>query len=144
LPPIPDAVKNQVAAATGIIVEAHREGTAERHLTSCSGTLIAADLFLTARHCLNERSGEDLRSSSVTFDYATACDRTRPAGHVTASSSRSSVAAGGLRALAMTPVATDWVIVRLTLLRRATPPLQMRDAALMNGEVIFAIIRTAP
>ena len=51
--------------------------------SSCSGTLIGPDLFLTARHCLTDPNGEDLRSSSVTFDYATACDGTRPAGHVT-------------------------------------------------------------
>ena len=52
----------------------HRDPAIGSHVSSCSGTLIAPDLFLTARHCLNDPSGEDVRSASVTFDYATDCD----------------------------------------------------------------------
>ena len=44
-------------------------------VSSCTGTLIAADLFLTARHCLTDPPGEDVRSASVTFDYATCLQR---------------------------------------------------------------------
>ncbi len=70
LPPIADAVKDRVAAATGIIVEVHRDSAIGAEVSSCSGTLIAPDLFLTARHCLTDPAGEDVRSASVTFDYA--------------------------------------------------------------------------
>jgi von Willebrand factor type A domain/Trypsin-like peptidase domain len=146
LPPILDAVRNRVAAATGIIIEAHRDPhnpAAGHHLTSCSGTLIAADLFLTARHCLNDPSGEDVRTSSVTFDYATACDGTKPAGHVTRFFKViGEVASGGPPTGVgdVPPVATDWVIVRLDAAPGALPPpLEMRSAALMNGEAIFTM-----
>ena len=82
-PPCLTLLRIGSAAAVGIIVEVHRDPAIGPHVSSCSGTLIAPDLFLTARHCLNDPSGEDLRSASVTFDYATDCDRSRPPGHVT-------------------------------------------------------------
>jgi len=134
LPSIPTAVKDRVAAAVGIIVEVH-----DGDVSSCSGTLIAADLFLTARHCLTDPSGEDMRSASVTFDYATACDGSRPAGHVTrffkvlaeVAAGRPPSGGGG---------GDDWVIVRLDAAPGALPiPLEMRDAVLMTGEVIFTM-----
>lgn len=134
LPSIPDAIKNRVAAAVGIIVEVH-----DGHVSSCSGTLIAADLFLTARHCLTDPSGEDLRSASVTFDYATACDGSRPAGHVTRFFKVLEEVAAG-RSPSGGGAADDWVIVRLDAAPGSLPaPLQIRDAALMNGEAIFTM-----
>src|SRR6266567_3000312 len=138
---VPDAVKNQVAAAVGIIIEVHNEASIGRFVSSCSGTLIAPDLFLTARHCLNEPSGEDLRSSSVSFDYATNCDGSRPAGHVTRFFKViGEVASGGPATGVQPPVATDWVIVRLDAAPGGLPaPLVMRDAVLMSGEVIFTM-----
>jgi hypothetical protein len=122
-------VKDRVAAATGIIVLAH-----EGHVSSCSGTLIAGDLFLTARHCLTDPSGEDVKSASVTFDYAAACDGRRPAGHATRFFKvLDEVLAGG-------GTGGDWVIVRLDAAPGALPvPLEMRDATLMAGEVIFTM-----
>jgi hypothetical protein len=78
LAPISDAIKKKVAASVGIIVEVD-----PTEVSSCSGTLIGPDLFLTARHCLTDPSGEDVRSASVTFDYATACDGSKPARHTT-------------------------------------------------------------
>lgn len=142
LPTIPDAVKNRAAAAVGIIVEVHRDPVHGDHVSSCSGTLIAADLFLTARHCLNDQSGEDLRSASVTFDYATDADGNRPPGHATRFFKViAEVASGGPPSGPnQPPVSTDWVIVRLDAAPGALPaPLEMRDAVLMNGEVIFTM-----
>lgn len=133
---IPTAVKDRVAAAAGIIVVVH-----EGHVSSCSGTLIAADLFLTARHCLTDPSGEDVRSASVTFDYATACDGSRPAGHVTRFFKvLGEVVSGSPPTGTNPPVSTDWVIVRLDAAPGALPaPLEMRDATLMTEEVIFTM-----
>ena len=135
-PAIADAVKDRVAAATGIIVEVHAG-----HVSSCTGTLIGADLFLTARHCLNDASGEDLRSASVSFDYATACDGTRPAGHAARFFKVIQEVVSGGPPTGMQPaVATDWVVVRLDAAPGALPaPLAMRDAALMVGETIFTM-----
>lgn len=138
LSPIADSVRTRVAAATGIIVEAHGD-----HLTTCSGTLIAADLFLTARHCLPEPDRSDLRSASVSFDYATACDGTRPPGHVTRFFKVTEDVASGSPPMgsdAVVPTASDWVVVRLDAAPGALPaPLTLRDAAPMAGETIFTM-----
>jgi hypothetical protein len=141
LPSVPDSVKDRVAAATGIIVEVHRDPATGSHVSSCSGTLIAPDLFLTARHCLNDPSGEDLRSASVTFDYATSCDRSRPPGHVTRFFKVIEEAASGGPPTGLQPsVSTDWVVVRLDAAPGDLPaPLEMRAAVLMTGEVIFTM-----
>ena len=136
LAPIPDAIKNKVVASAGIIVEVD-----STEVSSCSGTLIGPDLFLTARHCLTDPSGEDVRSASVTFDYAAACDGTSLPG----------TRPGSLRFSRRWPrrcsnrdrerrADGDWVVVRL---RRAPgalpPPLEMRDPILMTGETIFTM-----
>ena len=136
LPPIADSVRARVAAATGIIVEADGD-----HLTSCTGTLIGADLFLTARHCLTDPEYADLRSSSVTFDYATACDGTRPPGHVTRFFKViEDVASGSPPVGTNPPPGTDWVVVRLDAPPGALPaPLTLRAAAPMANETIFTM-----
>lgn len=133
---IPDLVRNRVAAATGIIVEVDTD-----HVSSCSGTLIAADLFLTARHCLTDPMGEDLRSASVTFDYATFCDGSSPDGGLTRFFKViDEVAYGSPATGSNPPVSTDWVVVRLDAAPGALPPpLEMRDASLMTGETIFTM-----
>ncbi len=136
LPAISDAIRNRVAAATGIIVEVH-----EDHVSSCSGTLIGADLFLTARHCLTDPLGRDVASASVTFDYQTLCDFHRPPGHVTRFFKvLEEVASGSPPTGFNPPVSTDWVVVRLDAAPGALPPpLELRDAALMSGETIFTM-----
>jgi hypothetical protein len=133
---IPDSVKDRGAAAVGIIVEVHAG-----HVSSCTGTLIAADLFLTARHCLTDPTGEDVRSASVTFDYATACNGSRPPGHVTRFFKVIEEVASGSPATGFNPpVTTDWVVLRLDAAPGALPsPLEMRDSALMTGETIFTM-----
>jgi hypothetical protein len=49
-------------------------------VSSCSVTLIDADVVITAGHCL-EVTGADAHTSSVIFNYATECDKTRPPGY---------------------------------------------------------------
>jgi hypothetical protein len=143
LPTVPDAIRDKVRAATGIIVEAHDFDAAGHggHVSSCSGTLIAGDLFLTARHCLVDAAGRDVRSASVTFDYETNCDGSRPAGH----NPRffkvvEEVAAGSAANGSNPPSSTDWVVVRLDGAPGELPaPLEMRDAGLMSGETVFTM-----
>ena len=142
LPTVPTAVKDRVAAAVGIIVSKHHGGPPfGDHVSSCSGTLIGGDLFLTARHCLNEASGEDVRSSSVSFDYATNCNGSRPAGHAAKFFKVIGEVAWGLPPDSSNPTgANDWVVLRLDAAPGALPaPLKIRDAALMNGETIFTM-----
>ncbi|MFL7871943.1 MAG: trypsin-like peptidase domain-containing protein [Anaerolineales bacterium] len=136
LPSISTIVKDRVAAATGIIVEIH-----DGHVSSCSGTLIGADLFLTSRHCLRDSSREDLRSASVTFDYATTCGGASPPGHVTKFFKvLDEVVSGSPPTGSKPPPSTDWVVVRLDAAPGALPdPLELRDTLLMSGEVIFTM-----
>lgn len=68
-------VRKQVAQSVGMIVSVHGE-----HVSTCSVTLIAPDRIITAGHCVADPA-EELFTSSVTFDYATACDGSRPAGY---------------------------------------------------------------
>jgi len=73
-------------AATGIIVMTetvipqHPPGPQMTELSSCTGTLIGPDLFLTARHCATDSDGADLLSASVTFDFQTDINGNRPVG----------------------------------------------------------------
>lgn len=143
LPSVPDAVREKVRAATGIIVEAHDfDGSGHGgHVSSCSGTLIAGDLFLTARHCLTDAAGRDLRSASVTFDYNPACDGSRPSGHNTRFFKVvEEVASGSAANGSNPPVNSDWVVVRLQgAPGELPPPLEMRDSAPMAGETVFTM-----
>ncbi len=143
LPTVPDAIRDKVRAATGIIVEAHDfDGSGHGgHVSSCSGTLIAGDLFLTARHCLTDAAGRDVRSASVTFDYNTTCDGFRPPAH----NARffkvvEEVASGSAANGSDPPVNSDWVVVRLGGAPGQLPtPLEMRDSAPMAGETVFTM-----
>ncbi|MEO8367297.1 MAG: trypsin-like peptidase domain-containing protein [Pseudoxanthomonas sp.] len=143
LPTVPDAVRDKVRAATGIIVEAHDFDAAGHggHVSSCSGTLIAGDLFMTARHCLVDSAGRDVRSASVTFDYETNCDGGRPAGHNPKFFKVVEEVASGSPANGFNPPSsTDWVVVRLDAAPGELPaPLEMRDAGLMSGETVFTM-----
>ena len=136
LPPVPDLVRERVAAATGIIVEVDVD-----HVSSCSGTLIGADLFLTARHCLTDPSHLDLLSSSVTFDYATACDV--PGHRVTRPASSRSLKKWRRAAHPRVPTRQyhriGWWCGWTRLLVRCPLRSTLRDAALMPGETIFTM-----
>jgi hypothetical protein len=68
-------IRAVVARSAGMITHVHAG-----HLSTCSATLVGPDLILTAGHCL-ERPDEELRSCSVTFDYQTTCDGSRPPGY---------------------------------------------------------------
>jgi hypothetical protein len=51
-----------------------------RVVSTCSVTLIDADIVITAGHCLKGKDAS-AASASVIFDYATNCDGTRPSGY---------------------------------------------------------------
>ena len=50
-------------------------------LSSCTGTLIGPDLVLCAGHCVSDANDLNGLSGSVTFDFQTNCDATRPSGY---------------------------------------------------------------
>jgi hypothetical protein len=108
-------------------------------VSSCSGTLIGSDLFLTARHCLRDPDGRDVRSASVTFDYATAIDGGRPFGETTRFFKVIGEVVAGAPPSGRDST-NDWVVLRLDGAAGGLPvPLNMRDTALMAGETIFTM-----
>jgi hypothetical protein len=48
-------------------------------VSSCTATLIAPDLVITAGHCVATQ--DDIRTGAITFDFETNCDLSRPAGY---------------------------------------------------------------
>ncbi len=48
-------------------------------LSSCTATLIAPDLVITAGHCV--ASDDEIKTGAITFDFETDCNLDRPAGY---------------------------------------------------------------
>lgn len=126
-------VEHAAARACGIVVLAHGG-----HVSSCSGTLIGSDLFLTSRHCFTEPDGSDVASASVTFDYEVD-DAGMPA---TPHEPRFHKVRGEvLRGTSADPAdQRDWVILQLESPAPADrEPRQIRVAGPMIGESVFAV-----
>ncbi len=68
-------IRRDVAASVGMIM--HVDGD---HVSTCTVTLIAPDIVVTAGHCVTNPT-EDARSGSVFFGYQTACNGDRPTGY---------------------------------------------------------------
>ncbi len=69
---LPSGIQKDTAASVGMYIVVDGD-----HLSSCTATLIAPDLLITAGHCL--ATDVETRTGSVTFDFETKCDGTRPA-----------------------------------------------------------------
>lgn len=73
----PADVRAKVMRSVGMIITQDAQAGVQG-LSTCSVTLIDSDRVITAGHC---HTPEEALTSSVTFDYATNCDGTRPAGY---------------------------------------------------------------
>lgn len=72
----PGDVRARVARSVGMIVTVETSAvTGILELSTCSVTLVDSDKVITAGHC---HKPEEALTSSVTFDYQTQCDGTRP------------------------------------------------------------------
>jgi hypothetical protein len=134
-------------AATGIIVMTetvvpqHPAGPEMTELSSCTGTLIGPDLFLTARHCASDADGADLLSASVTFDFQTDINGNRPAGYAPRWFKVISTVAAGAVPGSSLPWGTDWLILRLDTGMGGIPatPCALRSGAPSLNETVFAV-----
>ena len=136
---VSDAVQRDTARAVGMIVSVHG-GPGDRHVSTCSGTLIDSNLFLTARHCLTDPNDLEIRSGSVTFDFQTACNGSRPPGYAPTFYKIKRAVAAGAPPTASTTTATDWLLLEL----EQTPPASivprpLRAAAPVVGEPVFTV-----
>lgn len=72
---LPAGVMRDVARSTGMFLE-----VGKGKVSSCSATLIAPDLILTAAHCIEE--GTVIPSGSFTLDFQTDAAGNRPGGYM--------------------------------------------------------------
>lgn len=68
---LPDGIQKETASRVGMYITAHGG-----YLSTCTATLIDADLVISAGHCLTS-AGEEA-TGSITFDFQTNADGTRP------------------------------------------------------------------
>lgn len=131
-----DPILRDVADAVCCIFIVHRHGT-ELVPSSCTGTLIAPDLILTAHHCFVEPDGVDVKSASVTFDYETdelgaRPDRYSPFFHkVVEVVGRSTPIRGS----------GEWAILRIRPPEAGLEiaPRELRRTPVMSGERVIAV-----
>jgi von Willebrand factor type A domain/Trypsin-like peptidase domain len=71
---VSDAVIVNTARSVGMYIVVDGD-----HLSSCTATLIAPDLLVTAGHCVS--TDEEVKTGSITFDFQTDCDGNRPFGY---------------------------------------------------------------
>ncbi len=76
--PGPGDVRTRVASSVGMILSVEKGDAGVVQLSTCSVTLVDADKVITAGHCHQPSEALD---SSVTFDYETLADGTRPPGY---------------------------------------------------------------
>lgn len=75
-------VRANVAKSVCLFIHAEiDEDNQQPDLSSCTGTLIGPDLVLCAGHCVSDANDLNGHSGSVTFDFQTNCDGTRPASY---------------------------------------------------------------
>jgi hypothetical protein len=128
------SVQRETAGAVGMIVSVHHHG-GQRLLSTCSGTLIDTNIFLTAQHCLTDPSEEEVRSGSVTFDYGTTCAGGRPGGYSpTFHKVRRKIQTGTVVGLD-----GDWMLLEIDPPPAGIVPRTLRATNPAQGEQVFAV-----
>ena len=125
----PTDVRFRVAKACGMIVTIHGAPPNE-YVSTCSVTLVDADVIITAGHCHTPAEG---LSSSVTFDYQLTEDGERPPGYAARFYKVKEVLehrySGGY----------DYALSRLAEAPPGIPVAQMRHDIPAPGEQVFGI-----
>jgi len=129
---IPDGdIRKTVARSIGMFIGDH-----DGHISTCSVTLIAPDLVITAGHCISD-AVESIKSMSVTFDYQTECNGAKPAAYnpvfhkVIRTVEYGTLGAGSL----------DYIILQLKIPPGGLgiPPIPMRPDLPAIGEQVFCV-----
>jgi hypothetical protein len=133
----------EAAAGKAVCMIVSRETAEGLVVSTCSGTLIGPDLILSAEHCCADTDDIDAKSGSVTFDFQTNCDGTRPATYNAVFHKIKRVVNRGTGTMlnVSPPVSVDWAVLQIE-----TPPgglgiapRVLRSIPAMTGEKIFAI-----
>ena len=76
----PGDIRNTVAPAVGMIVHADYNKILGGAVSTCTVTLVAPDIVVTAGHCMQDPI-EDAASASIIFGYQLQCNGKRAAGY---------------------------------------------------------------
>ena len=118
-------VRARIARSAGMILSV--EGA---NLSTCSVTLVDADKIITAGHC---HTPAQALSSSVTFDYRSECDGSRPAGYNPQFYKVKAVLAHHYDGIG------DFSLLQLAEAPPGVPALQMRHDLPVPGEQVFGV-----
>lgn len=135
--PIPD-IRRTVAASCCVIISVHPpENGQPASVSSCSGTLIGADLVLTAGHCMSDPSGQEEASSSVCFDFQTNCSFGKPTGYAPRFFKVKKV----IRRKYLNTASLDYCILQLKVPPGGIgiPPIAMRSSMPIVTDPVFQI-----
>jgi hypothetical protein len=111
-------------------------------LSTCGGTLIGPDLVITAEHCVPDPSELEAHSGSVTFDFQTECDGSKPPGYNPVFHKIKRVVRRGTQFDPSPSLASvDWAILQIETPPGGLgiPPATLRATTPMPGEGAFAI-----
>lgn len=118
-------LRRQVARSVGMIVSIHGDT-----VSTCTITLVDADKVISAGHC---HTPAEALTSSVIFEYETACDGSRPAGY----SPRFHKVGGALQF--RFDSGFDYSLLQLKTAPAGIAPLQLRHDLPVVGEQVFGI-----
>ena len=125
-------IRARVARSCGIIITVEQSDvTGIQEVSTCSVTLVDSDKVISAGHC---HQSQDLKSASISFDYQTLCDGSRPPGY---NPFFYKVKQGIKQANIGTSL--DYSLIQLTQPVAGIPIIQMRPDLPSVGEQIFEI-----
>jgi hypothetical protein len=132
---LPAGVMRDRAGSVGMFVVADGD-----HLSTCTATLIAPDLILTAGHCL--ATDAEARTGSFTLDFQTDASGARPAGYNPRFYKlRRVVRSGASRAPGDVRPVRDYSIVQVDTppAGLGAPPVPTRGTLPVAGEEVFIV-----
>jgi hypothetical protein len=123
-------VRARVARSAGMIVTVDSQNGI-RGLSTCSVTLIDSDKVITAGHC---HSPEEALTSSVTFDYQSECDGSRPGSY-----NPRFYKVKAVLGLKNVDQSLDYSLLQLAEAPSGIPIIQMRHDRAGVGEQVFGV-----
>ena len=126
-------IRRQVAQSVCLFIHVEIDDeNGQTDLSTCTATLIAPDLLLCAGHCVSDPNNLNPHSGSVTFDFQTNCDATRPAGY---NPKFYKVA----KAIRSNNPALDYSLIQLTTPVIGVPTVPMRPDLPSVGDQVFEV-----
>ena len=128
----PADVRARVARSVGMIVSVEASAfTGIVEVSTCSVTLIDSDKVITAGHC---HTPDEALASSITFDYQTDANGSRPSGYNARFYKVKAVLEHRYE-----PGVADYSLLQLAEAPPGIPPVQMRHDVPAPGEQVFGI-----